>query len=181
MLPLVFRKATLVEENQQFYPKTYCDFVIRMTLEALMCVYTPWPPPPTTTPTTHTHTHLQPWSSVLSKLTFRPFLAWSWQPCEGRLFFFFASIFGRGSDKQHGGILKCQLKMKINNLGEGGVRDTVNITHILPRTDSARPRGQRGDWQVRRLDLAAAGRFLRLNDGSFGSWFENRGVNNDKV
>lgn len=56
MLPLVFRKATLVEENQQFYPKTYCDFVIRMTLEALMCVYTPWPPPPTTTPTTHTHT-----------------------------------------------------------------------------------------------------------------------------
>ena len=39
-------------------------------------------------------------------------------------FFFF--IFGKGSDKLHIAVLKCQLKMKINNLGVEKC-DTANI------------------------------------------------------
>lgn len=101
----------------------------------------PRPPPP---PQQHTHIYSHGLLFCQSSHSGR-FLPGADSHVRGDFFFFFASIFGRGSDKQHGGILKCQLKMKINNLGEGGVRDTVNITHILPRTDSARPRGQRGD------------------------------------
>lgn len=54
----------------------------------------------------------------------------------------FCSIFGKGSDNLHSGVLKRQLKMKINNLGvEKG--DTANINPSLRRLGMAL--GQNGD------------------------------------
>lgn len=61
--------------------------------------------------------------------------------CEGR--YFFASFFGKGSDNLHSGVLKCQLKMKINNLGvEKG--DTANINPTPGQTWY----GPGADWRL---------------------------------
>lgn len=110
-------------------PQSYCNFVIRMTLKAHVCVCTPIPPPSINTHI-HSHTDVSNHYSLLfcqsSDLAFLP-------PADNCVRVdFFSSFFGKGSDKLHSGILKCQLKMKINNLGVEKGFTILLISHPPP-------------------------------------------------
>lgn len=119
------QKATLVDRTGNL-PKSYSVFVIKMTSKAHSCAYTPIPPPlhQNTHGTLNTHMHSHTDASDHYGLLFRQtsdsaFLPLADNRVRGDFFFFFFLLhyFGKGSDKLHSGVLKCQLKMKINNLG----------------------------------------------------------------
>lgn len=121
------------------------------------------------TPTTqNTYTAIQ-MLAIITVLCFvkppiRPFLPLADRRVRGDLFFLLPSIFGKGSDKLHSGILKCQLKMKINNLGVGKrFCDTVNITSTPGQTWS----GPGAEW---RLTGGEAGSHSRRGVPLFERW-----------
>lgn len=111
-------------------PQSYCSFVIKMTLKAHICVYTPIPPTlhQDTRSTLNTHIHSCTDASDHYVLLFHQTSDSAFLPLADKCVRvdIFCFIFGKGSDNLHSGVLKCQLKMKINNLGvEKG--DTANI------------------------------------------------------
>lgn len=165
------QKSTLVKGNWQFNPKLLEVFVIRMTLKACICVSTPAPPPlhqnTHNTLNTHSHTDASDHHGLLfCQTSDSASLPLADNCVRGDIFF---SVFsGKGSVKLHSDVLKCQLKMKINNLGVEKVLATLLIS-TPPPDRLGMALGQSGDWRVGRLDLTAAGEVPCLNGRSFRS------------
>lgn len=127
---------------------------------------------------THTHTHSHTDASDHRGLLFcqtsdSAFLPLADNCVRGDVFF---SVFsGKGSVELHSAVLKCQLKMKINNSGVEKVWAILLISTPPPDRLGA-ALGQSGDWRVGRLDLTAAGEVWTA--GALGpSWR----INNDKT
>lgn len=147
-----------------------------MTLKAYISVYTPMSP--STHSPLNTHINRNTHASDHYGLIFCQTSDWACLPladnCVRGVFFFFCLIFGKWSDKKHSGVLKCQLKLKINNLGvEKGL--AIQLISTPPPDRLGMALGQSGDWQVGKLDLTAAGGFPCLNGRSFRSLVKDSG------
>ncbi len=154
-------KPTLVKENWQF-TQSYSSFVIKMTFKAHFCVCTPIPP--TLHQNTHSalnihvHSHTDAsdhYGRLFRQTSDSAFLPLADNCVRGD---FFGFIFGKGSDKLHSGVLKCQLKMKINNLGvEKGDTANINPTPGQPRYGPGAERrltgGEAGSYSRRGVSL----------------------------
>lgn len=165
----VLQKATLVDRTGNL-TKSYPAFVIKMTLKAHTCVLmlTPhFPLPPLHQNThgtlnTHMHSHHTDASDhyglLFCQTSDSAFLPLADNRVRGDFFFsHLPHFFGKGSDKLHSGVLKCQLKMKINNLGVGKrFGDTANINPTPGQTWYG-PGGRAGDWQVGQAESHSRG------------------------
>lgn len=131
-----------------------------------MCVhaFTPTPPSKHTHTLMHSRTHASDHYGLLFRQTpDSAFMPLADNCVKGDIFCF---IFGKGSDNLHSGVLKCQLKMKINNLGvEKG--DTANINPTPGQTWF----GPGAEWRLTGGEAGSHSRrgFPCLNGRSFRS------------